>query len=180
MEPRRRGGEACRNRAGFRTSHPRTGRCYLHGGATPIKHGLYSTVVHEQLRAKIALAESVSPLDQAMQALSLQSALAIEYVNRFQPGVPLTGKDITLLSEVLEKISRMAERITRMRQMEAMTVAEGVAILEGFARLVETYIDDPAKLEAFGKDIAEYMRTLAEGKVGMFEGGQGRKELPSP
>jgi len=101
----------------------------------------------------------------ALEALAMQAGLAAEYLARFEPGVALTGDDIDKLISWAEKISRSAERIPRMRQMEAMTVAEGVAILEGFARLAEKYIGDPAKLEAFGKDAADYVRRLAQGKV---------------
>lgn len=35
----------CRHPAGFRTGHPGVGRCFLHGGLTPIKHGRYSEVI---------------------------------------------------------------------------------------------------------------------------------------
>lgn len=32
----------CRNRAGYKTSHVGEGRYHLHGGKTPVKHGLHS------------------------------------------------------------------------------------------------------------------------------------------
>jgi hypothetical protein len=40
-------GETCARPSGWGTSHPGFGRCKLHGGATPYKHGRYSRVVRE-------------------------------------------------------------------------------------------------------------------------------------
>lgn len=40
-------GERCRRPAGWGTEHPGWGRCKLHGGSTPYRHGRYSRVVRE-------------------------------------------------------------------------------------------------------------------------------------
>jgi hypothetical protein len=40
-------GERCARPAGWGTEHLGFGRCKLHGGATPYKHGFYSKVVRE-------------------------------------------------------------------------------------------------------------------------------------
>jgi len=150
---RNRAGKPCQQRAGWGTGHPRIGRCKLHGGASPIKHGLYSKVVHEQLRAKIGIAETATPIDQMIEALNLQTALAMEYIGRFGPDIKLTGKDLGLLSDLLEKISRIGERIYRVRQLEAMTMTEGLALIEEFGRLAEKYLDTDEAREAFAADV---------------------------
>lgn len=41
---RTRAGTPCRRPAGWGTWHPGAGRCKLHGGSTPIRHGLRSKV----------------------------------------------------------------------------------------------------------------------------------------
>src|SRR5262249_32735892 len=59
---RKQGAGTCRQAAGWKTDHPGVGRCKLHGGGTPTKHGLYSKIkrktLHEALKA--ALDDSVS------------------------------------------------------------------------------------------------------------------------
>ncbi|MBU0609035.1 MAG: hypothetical protein KKI08_14205 [Armatimonadetes bacterium] len=40
-----RSGNPCRQVAGMGTNHLGAGRCKYHGGATPIKHGMYSKIV---------------------------------------------------------------------------------------------------------------------------------------
>ena len=42
-------GETCARPSGWGTEHPGYGRCKLHGGATPYKHGRYSKVVRQFL-----------------------------------------------------------------------------------------------------------------------------------
>lgn len=51
---RTRSGSPCRNVAGKGTNHLGIGRCKFHGGATPIRHGRYSTVVRESVGELIA------------------------------------------------------------------------------------------------------------------------------
>ena len=48
---RPRTGTLCRHQAGWRTWHPGVGRCGLHGGATPVRHGRYSQVLQGGLEA---------------------------------------------------------------------------------------------------------------------------------
>jgi hypothetical protein len=50
---RERGPGHCTNKAGYKTDHVGQGRCYLHGGATPVKHGRYSTIQRDDLRVLI-------------------------------------------------------------------------------------------------------------------------------
>ena len=40
-------GETCARPSGWGTEHPGYGRCKLHGGATPFRHGRYSRTVRE-------------------------------------------------------------------------------------------------------------------------------------
>jgi hypothetical protein len=46
-------GETCARPAGWGTEHAGYGKCKLHGGATPYRHGRYSRVVHELLLPSI-------------------------------------------------------------------------------------------------------------------------------
>lgn len=44
-------GHPCRKPAGFGTDHPGVGSCKFHGGAKPIKHGLFSKYVRKEYKA---------------------------------------------------------------------------------------------------------------------------------
>ena len=62
-------GETCARPAGWGTEHPGFGRCKLHGGATPYKHGLYSRVVREFLLPSIRWKRRRYDLQQLRSAL---------------------------------------------------------------------------------------------------------------
>jgi hypothetical protein len=60
------GGHPCRRMAGHGTAHLGSGRCKYHGGASPIKHGLYSKVVPKEMKASY-LAALADPNPNSMQ-----------------------------------------------------------------------------------------------------------------
>jgi len=73
----------CKNKPGFKTDHPGEGRCYLHGGKTPIKHGRYSTLTNRPRLAELmqTLGAEKNPLDLIPELLMLR-ALVYEYIDR--------------------------------------------------------------------------------------------------
>lgn len=77
-------GEPCRHPAGFRTDHPGSGRCYLHGGRTPAPTGRYSSVERPRVRELLEQFESdPDPLNLLPEAQLLR-ALMLDYINRFE------------------------------------------------------------------------------------------------
>lgn len=60
--------------AGTRTDHPGTGRCFLHGGATPVKHGKNSKVVRQ------TIFERVESMQHDPKLLSLDKQLATMHI----------------------------------------------------------------------------------------------------
>ena len=74
-------GQPCRNVAGKGTDHLGQGRCRLHGGSTPIQHGLYSKVRRTRLGRRMAEIENdpdlmnLAPELAYLKALSEQLAL---------------------------------------------------------------------------------------------------------
>jgi hypothetical protein len=50
---RTRAGTPCRYRRGYKTDHFGQGRCRLHGGATPIRHGLRSTIIRPSIAERL-------------------------------------------------------------------------------------------------------------------------------
>jgi hypothetical protein len=50
---RTRAGTPCRYPRGYKTDHFGQGRCRLHGGATPIRHGLHSTIIRPSIQERL-------------------------------------------------------------------------------------------------------------------------------
>lgn len=79
----RRSGGLCANVAGHRTNHVGQGRCYLHGGATPIRTGRYSTIKRERIRDLIeAHASDPEPLNILPEIAALR-ALFQDFIERY-------------------------------------------------------------------------------------------------
>lgn len=78
-----RGGTPCKQPLGKRTDHPGQGRCWLHGGATPIIHGLYSKIKRERFADlfKEQLANK-APLD-LLPEVHLLRAVVIDFLERY-------------------------------------------------------------------------------------------------
>ncbi|NBB84970.1 MAG: hypothetical protein GVY12_01945 [Bacteroidetes bacterium] len=73
----------CAQKAGWGTDHVGQGRCKLHGGATPIKHGRYSVIERESIRDLADhFLDDDAPLD-VLPELAQVRALLTDYVNRY-------------------------------------------------------------------------------------------------
>lgn len=66
--------KACMMMSGERTDHPGLGRCWLHGGATPVVHGRSSKVVRQ------TIFERVNAMESDPRLLSLDKQLAALHV----------------------------------------------------------------------------------------------------
>lgn len=74
----------CRHAAGFRTDHPGQGRCYLHGGRNPTKHGRYSQLKHPTIRELIDKhSADPDPLN-ILPELAALRALFENYIDRYE------------------------------------------------------------------------------------------------
>lgn len=78
-----RSGKPCQRPAGHGTNHPGEGKCKLHGGATPVKHGRYARIQRERIRQLIdEFASDPDPLN-LLPELELLRALIIDFVERY-------------------------------------------------------------------------------------------------
>lgn len=134
---------ACSKSAGWRTDHPGQGRCYLHGGATPIKHGRYSSIQREDFRARIERFEAdPDPLNLAPEVALLRAFLEdlverweaiygpdgalLAWHESFQTGKedrerkPREMPDFSAISTLADKVGRMVERIHKFRNEAAL------------------------------------------------------------
>lgn len=79
-----RSGAPCQKEPGWGTDHVGQGRCRLHGGATPIKHGMRSTIIRSPLRDLIEHhAANPDPLN-ILGELAIVRALLDDYINRYE------------------------------------------------------------------------------------------------
>jgi hypothetical protein len=74
----------CQNIAGKGTDHVGEGRCRFHGGATPIKHGLYSKVRRTRLGQRMAEIENDPELMELKPELAYLKALAEQIAQNYQ------------------------------------------------------------------------------------------------
>lgn len=80
---KKRGGGTCSQPAGVRTDHPGQGKCWLHGGRTPVKHGRYSDIRRPRVAALYqAHRDGDAPLDTTPE-VALMRALTQDYVERY-------------------------------------------------------------------------------------------------
>lgn len=78
-----RSGTWCSKQAGWGTDHVGQGKCKLHGGATPVKHGRYSKITRPRIRELLdAFEADPDPLNLAPE-VALLRALIIDYVERY-------------------------------------------------------------------------------------------------
>ena len=142
---RTRAGTPCQLPAGWGTDHPGSGRCKLHGGASPgppkgnrnaVKHGLYENVVRERL----------TPEEQALfDAVPTDADLTQELrILRF--------KLLRLLEPVVRKVAVATPEGSEVVALEVDEVTKAYAIeklVDGIRKLVKDMqgnsADDPLR-----------------------------------
>lgn len=155
----------CASRAGMGTDHPGVGRCKLHGGAQPILSGRYSRLQRTQLRELIERHEADPDPMNILPELAAARALFEDFVNRYElfaaallawhdswergteadgdaPKKPRRILDIADAHRLIAQITKIVERIERIRAADAMSRADLYRIMGEMARVVDTYVDD--------------------------------------
>jgi hypothetical protein len=148
----RTGGKLCTQPAGWGTDHLGQGRCKLHGGCTPgrpLIHGRYSLVHRESLAAKHALFLGDPAPDDLSHELALTRALLQDYLDRFMEGTPMTADESKYALEMIDAVSKLVERISRIQNATALTQAEVRYLVVRMADLLREYIDDPDRRAEF-------------------------------
>lgn len=76
-------GERCQNKAGFRTDHEGQGRCFLHGGRTPIRTGRYSQLHRARLQALYDKHEEDKDPLNTLPEIAAGRMLFEDFINRY-------------------------------------------------------------------------------------------------
>jgi len=167
--------QPCKNSAGFRTDHFGIGKCFMHGGKTPIKTGLYSTVIQEQYRGRyhdmLSLKECLASVDDeiaflrvCVMRLANGAEALLDPEQRKKAG--LLGLELGILdshaartqalAEVLERITRAVERKVKIEQGIALrlTPAQLMQFVETFKTVVTRHVTDTKVITAIGRDLS--------------------------
>lgn len=141
-------GGYCQQRAGWGTDHAGAGRCKLHGGAVPIKHGRYSKVARERLGDILyeLSADDCDPLD-LVPDLELVRACAVYALRKHGPS--------PVVVDQLERASRIADRIDKRRRTRSLTLEDVSRVVQQLGVAVAKHVQDPGVLAAIEAEWAE-------------------------
>ena len=142
---RNRSGSYCELPAGWGTDHVGEGRCKLHGGASPVRHGLYSKVTKHRLADRIAEVREREDLLELREQVAVQVSVVQEYLAGLAEG-EFTADDAKTVSKLVDEVSRNIERLKKLEKDEEL-VFEATEIQVVLARVV-TVVRQVAGAEA--------------------------------
>lgn len=158
----RRTGRPCANVAGFRTPHVGAGRCYLHGGLNPIKHGRYSTIKRERIRDLIEQhAADPDPLNVLPEIAALR-ALFQEFIERYDEQT-----EALIAWHLSWQLTRRPLPEDKLMAFEAIVAEWEISLVEMGEEATEKQTSDAAAARRFiqilrGEDAAEKPRTVLD------------------
>jgi hypothetical protein len=133
----KRGPGHCTNKAGFKTDHVGQGRCYLHGGRSPVKHGRYSTIQRDDLRAAIAEFEAdPDPMNLMPELVAMRGLFRI-FIEKGEPDLAEAGR-------LLAEATKIVERQERIQNADAISRPNLIRLMREMGRAVEAYVPDLA------------------------------------
>ena len=134
--------ELCSQRAGWGTDHPGVGRCKLHGGASPVRHGLYSKTTAHRLAERITrLRESEDDLLDLREQIALGIALVQEFTAGLHVGEPLDAERAKTMAGLVEAVSRNIERHRKLEHSQAFGPDEIRIVLAQVVAIVSAETD---------------------------------------
>lgn len=159
---RTRSGNLCRLPAGHRTTHVGQGRCRLHGGATPIRTGRYSVIKRDSLRDMISHYEADPDPLNVLPELAAARAIFQDFVERYDAWAgaliawhesfrsesaerepkPVQVLDISDAYRIVAEITRIVERIEKVRAANAISRPDMLRVMTEMGRVVEAYVQD--------------------------------------
>jgi len=100
----------------------------MHGGAEgsgrPVVTGLYAKSLRASLQEKYQEFLNDADYRSLTRELALARTLLSDYLSRFEEGVKLPAADIERLTNLVDKIGKLAERMNRIETRTALTARE--------------------------------------------------------
>ena len=137
------------------------GRCRLHGGATPsgaesanFRHGRYSQAFKGKMAERFAKASADDkPLD-LLPELAVSRAMLEAYGEKVSNKKSVSAGDVKNVNGLALDVVRIASTIAKVRNDEALTIAELMFIKKGMMMLMEKYVPDSDERRNFIADLS--------------------------
>lgn len=126
-------GDKCSLPAGWGTNHTGTGRCKLHGGATPLDNGIFSDVVREQDKEVLDALEDIQTAQKLEETLNLQ-------LMKLRRAVELTD-DPDTDRDFWEMFERLVDHAGTAGELDPKLVRELSKMLQGPGRTQRELMD---------------------------------------
>jgi hypothetical protein len=153
-----RAGTPCKKPAGWGTNHKGIGKCKLHGGATPIKHGLYSKYTNHRLGDMIDKLSDDDELLNLRKTIALQQSLIIDILNKVEDeSLTLTPRLSKTLSDIGDKLGKNIERRQKVEEGEKyiLQIEEVQNVVNQVVVIVQEEVKDPAIIDKVGTRLKE-------------------------
>jgi hypothetical protein len=153
-----RAGTPCKKPAGWGTNHKGIGKCKLHGGATPIKHGLYSKYTNHRLGDMIDKLSDDDELLNLRKTIALQQSLIIDILNKVEDeSLTLTPRLSKTLSDIGDKLGKNIERRQKVEEGEKyiLQIEEVQNVVNQVVVIVQEEVKDPAVIDKVGTRLKE-------------------------
>jgi hypothetical protein len=143
------------------------GKCRLHGGLTPsgpdnpnFKHGRYADAFKGQLAQKFDKSvKDEQPMD-LQGELAVLRALNEHMIEMASSRAKIRVGDLANIATLTSAVINAATKIAKMRNDEAMTLAEVRFVQTRMIQIMEKYVPDPNRRRAF----VEELRGLLPGR----------------
>ena len=141
------GGHPCRRMAGHGTAYLGKGRCKYHGGASPIKHGLYSKVVPKEMKARSYLAALADQDHRSMREpiALLDGVILPGALKRGEKAPKHAGETDPLMLQMMaiEAKSKLVHRLHQMEDSQKIKFTEaGLKLLVGeLVSIIAEFVD---------------------------------------
>jgi hypothetical protein len=136
------------------------GRCRLHGGSTPsgpdnpnFKHGRYASAFQGKLAEKFEQSvQDDKPMD-LQRELAVLRTLNEQVIEQASALKKLRMADVGNIATITTAVINAASKIAKMRNDEAMTMAEVRFIQTRMIQILEKYVPDPDRRRAFVEEL---------------------------
>jgi hypothetical protein len=144
----------CPEAPGWKTDHEGQGKCKRHGGLTPSKHGLYSSIQRPRLQEIIKeIQESGADPFDLVPEIELLRAHIRDYHERCE-GEP----EAEAVSMLIDRTSKVIERAAKVRDNSPLTIESVSRSYEGMAQIVAKRCGEAGQHELASKILADWQK----------------------
>lgn len=151
-------GSPCKKPAGWGTDHVGIGKCKLHGGASPVKHGLYSKYTGHRLAEMVDKLSNDEELLDLRKTIALQQSLILSILEKLDSGELEFNQSIAkTLNSLADKLGRNVERRQKVEEGEkyVLEVREVQNIVNQVVMIVKDEIEDPKVVKKIAGKLQE-------------------------